>query len=1360
MSIRQWLAQLELERYADAFEANDIDLAVLPELVAQDLVELGVRSVGHRKKLLAAARSSAPTHSDGIAVRRVVTHPEPSEELVRVLRERGFQLDAPIGAGGMGTVYRARQIGVERDVAIKLLRPSELEAEERFAREARAVAALSHPHSVRLFDFVQHEEGSALVMELVEGRSLADLLRREQRLPFDRLARIVIQVLDALTEAHEKGLVHRDLKPSNILLMSVPGYPDFARVLDFGLVRFVSTEERRLTRTGAVAGTPRYLSPEQIRNENVTLQTDLYAVGLMLFEGLTSRTPFAADLDAALILQHLSQPAPPLPNDVERPRAFDDLLSRLLEKSPAMRPPSAHAVRRELAAMIDHAARRPESASGTTMAAVPERRRVVVVAIAFDASDPDASDEEEHTRVALCRAALGEMRHRYEAHLASFTATSERWVFGAPIAHADERGRALAAALDARDALVGVSGTAVRVGVAEGRAVAGGAGRRYLVVGPALEHASRLCALAPLGEVSVERALLEPDLASTARDPSSDERSVTLRRARTTSRVTRPAELPFVGRAAELATLDAELAACRRLGTAHIAVIAGEAGIGKTRLLDELQRRLIAVGTRVARAAVRDLDLGEDLVRQLVRTLLDVPDGIEDPAAHLEARLSDSTLEPSQWAFLFHFLGIPFSRPMQRVYDAMSPEARRASYRDMLDGLLASETARGPLVLMIEDMHQASAASIEAVEQLSGMCRSRPVLLVITTRVEGEARWQAWLSGQTVVRLELEPLAAGDATMLATALGGDAERRARVIERAGGHPLFLTEMLRGAVGEEEQGELPETIHELVHSRLDRLPEGDRAAVQVAAVLGLTASLQVLRDLLEDPRYDASRPIAFRLLRPTGDGWAFTHALVRDAVYGALVEERRRALHLRCAERLADAPGLAAAHLERGGAAVEASEAYLRAAGEALAHDRYEEALAHASRARRLAEPASSTSRGALLLRARVELRKGDASAAEASFAAYALEAADDPERYDAAVGRAEALFVANRFDDARAALRWADELAAQSGLRDARASYVRGRMAFATGDLEACREAHSSALALARENGDGEFLVRASSGLADALYGVGRLVSALPAYERCVREAEREELLGVVAVNEPMLAIVSVFLNELDVARRLADRALVTTAELSHKRGRTLAHGAASLAAYHAGEWAKSYAEAEAALALGRDTGTLVFEVNALYYMARAALGDGDRALATRHVSEALSRARGGAMRFLGGALLALAARLEPDRTARRSQLDEGAALLEGPALSFHRFWFHENAIEACLDDGDRDAVHRHADALERAFAAEPIPWVTLVIDRARALMEGDPARLNDVLTRMTEAGLVLGRDRVADALVADALEP
>jgi eukaryotic-like serine/threonine-protein kinase len=229
-----------------------------------------------------------------------------------LLNER-FRLEEKIGSGGMSTVYRAFDPTLERWVAIKLMHrdiSSDPDQLERFRREARAVAQLNHPHVVTVIDAGEDDGNPYIVFEFVEGETLKDRIRRLGRLPVPEAVAYAIEIARALSCAHSHRLVHRDVKPQNVLID-----PDGrAKVTDFGIAR--SLEQHGLTATGRVLGTTDYVSPEQALGHEVTEQSDIYSLGIVLYEMLTGETPFRADTQVAVAMKHVRDPLP----DVQRRR--------------------------------------------------------------------------------------------------------------------------------------------------------------------------------------------------------------------------------------------------------------------------------------------------------------------------------------------------------------------------------------------------------------------------------------------------------------------------------------------------------------------------------------------------------------------------------------------------------------------------------------------------------------------------------------------------------------------------------------------------------------------------------------------------------------------------------------------------------------------------------------------------------------------------------------------------------------------------------------------------------------------------------------------------------------------------------
>lgn len=267
-----------------------------------------------------------------------------------------FQITKKIGTGGMGSVYKALQVDMNRDVAIKILHPKlagRKDLASRFRREARAMSQLTHPNTVKVFLYGQLEEELAegslfIVMEYLEGRNLNRAVKREGPLTVAQAATILIQVCGALQEAHNMGIVHRDLKPENIFLCRQGELLDFPKVLDFGLAKVTERQMRpgsiQLTQEGMVFGTPEFMSPEQAQGKTLDARSDIYSLAVILYEAITGKLPFDARTPMEFIQKHVVEAPIPLNERLEGVTFPDDLwqtISVALAKSPDARQQSA-----------------------------------------------------------------------------------------------------------------------------------------------------------------------------------------------------------------------------------------------------------------------------------------------------------------------------------------------------------------------------------------------------------------------------------------------------------------------------------------------------------------------------------------------------------------------------------------------------------------------------------------------------------------------------------------------------------------------------------------------------------------------------------------------------------------------------------------------------------------------------------------------------------------------------------------------------------------------------------------------------------------------------------------------------------
>jgi len=262
-----------------------------------------------------------------------------------------YELVDVIGQGGMSVVYKARHKLTEQEVALKIL-PPELAAhsqvKSRFLEEAKALAALDHPNIVHLYNFGQENQSFVLAMQFVQGKTWERMILESKRLGWAESVKIAVDVLKALEYAHGRGVVHRDMKPSNVL---VRAHDHMATVMDFGIAKM--TTSTKLTATGQTMGTVRYMSPEQVRGQEVDLRTDIYSLGATMYESLVGDTPFDGSTHFEIMTKHLSE-APKRPSSlgVELPQAVEDALMRSLAKRAADRFETARDMRLVLEAAL------------------------------------------------------------------------------------------------------------------------------------------------------------------------------------------------------------------------------------------------------------------------------------------------------------------------------------------------------------------------------------------------------------------------------------------------------------------------------------------------------------------------------------------------------------------------------------------------------------------------------------------------------------------------------------------------------------------------------------------------------------------------------------------------------------------------------------------------------------------------------------------------------------------------------------------------------------------------------------------------------------------------------------------------
>lgn len=310
-----------------------------------------------------------------------------------------FRISKLLGQGGMGSVYLAEQIEMGRQVVVKVMNPAQMgsaDLEERFRREAKAVAQLNHPNVVQVYVFGRTDDGQLyLAMEFVAGHTLTQLLAERAPLPEARALRIMDQMCSALVEAHALGLIHRDLKPDNVMLTERHGTADYVKILDFGIAKMLDSPDAKLTRTGAIFGTPQYMAPEQASSRPVDQRTDIYALGLILYEMIAGQMPFTAPTAIEYLMKHVTEPVLPPTRKVSGlvllPRT-EAIVMKCLAKAPEDRFQSVSELQREVRMCLRD---RPDAARSFPTPDEPRQPIAVARTAVLDGAAAPASGDRE-----------------------------------------------------------------------------------------------------------------------------------------------------------------------------------------------------------------------------------------------------------------------------------------------------------------------------------------------------------------------------------------------------------------------------------------------------------------------------------------------------------------------------------------------------------------------------------------------------------------------------------------------------------------------------------------------------------------------------------------------------------------------------------------------------------------------------------------------------------------------------------------------------------------------------------------------------------------------------------------------------
>jgi tetratricopeptide (TPR) repeat protein len=878
-----------------------------------------------------------------------------------------FELIRVAGAGGMGEVWQARDRVADAIVALKLLTGTSASAREGFGREALILAELRHPGIVR---YVAHGLTPAqhpyLVMEWLEGEELQKRLARG-RLGVEQTLALLSQVAGALATAHARGVIHRDIKPSNLFL---PGCSlDAVKLLDFGIARPGADAMRRThTHSGSMVGTPGYMAPEQARGEeDVDARADVFALGCVAFECLTGRRAFDGEHAMAVFAKILLEDIPRIADFApDVPADVDALVHRMLSKERAERPRDAAELASALSECSRHQAA-PHVSLAPALTRGEQRFLGVVVVPAFDPSQVAALETDAVEMRAIravaerCGAKLeflaeGSLlavlsRRGGASDLAAQAAQCALAMRGAlpqrPMALAMARGevgaRLAAEAIDrAARLLVDLDRRPAVAGLADGRARDATAGI-FLDEATAALLDTRFELVRGGGSVELRRELVFEEAPRTL-----------------LGKVTE-----CVGRDREIASLAAIFGQCAIESVARAVLVTAPAGVGKSRLRNELVNRVRNASE--AQPAAREIwttradpmraGSAFGLLAQMLRQACGIAES--EPIAvqqeRLRARITRCVAHEPQR--VIEFLGELIDAPFD---DRDSPQLRAARQDAMLLGdqirrawedFIRAESEIGPVLMILEDLHWGDLATVKLMDSLLRNLRDRPIMVLAFARPEVHERFPKLWAEREAQEVRLAGLTRKACTRIVrNALDSSVsdDTVARIVERAEGNAFYLEELIR-TIAERRGSELPETIVAMVQARLDRLDGAARRILRAASVFGQTfwkgAATELLGGATDvddwllhlcDEEIIAKKSAA---KFASEDEYSFRHALLREGAYAMLTEDDR-ALGHRLAGAWLDRRGereaiVVAEHFELGGDRKRALTFYPRAAEQAL-----------------------------------------------------------------------------------------------------------------------------------------------------------------------------------------------------------------------------------------------------------------------------------------------------------------------------------------------------------------------------------------------------------------------------------------
>jgi class 3 adenylate cyclase/tetratricopeptide (TPR) repeat protein len=954
-----------------------------------------------------------------------------------------YKIFQKLGEGGMGEVFLAEDMKLERKVALKFLplnMTTDKDARKRFEREARAAAVLNHPNIVTVYEINEFEGQVYIAMEFVEGETLQekrfpgdkpslkqnlDESAPSEPIPIEDVIDIALQVCEGLEAAHQAGIIHRDIKLQNIILDK----SHRVKILDFGLAKLKGAS--RITREICRVGTVHYMSPEQARAEEPDQRTDIWSLGVVLYEMVTGNVPFRGDNEQAVIHSILNDsPLPPTEFCPHLPKRLEKIIYKCLRKDRSHRYSSMQPLLSELKRLQESIKGEKEETVvdqkelPVTRKDAERRQATVIVAEISGYKEMLEKFGAEDAAVIMnrCFEMIGPLVEKYGGKLDKIMESTLTILFGLPTAIEDAPKEAINTAIEMRNNLYRFNRENhleipldIHTGINTGMVIAGAIGmdgkRDYSIMGDAVTLAAQLKDLSGKGEIYVgpltyrytkknfDYKELKPVFLE-----GKTKSSEIFELLSTKEKIYRP-ELglewiysDMVGRDKELDKLRFHVLKVIH-GEGSIVSVIGEAGIGKSRLIAELKR--MEDFKKVMLFEGRALSIGKNLsyhpIIECLRSWLSIKE--EDSKAELLSRLNTAIAKiypqgvGEVLPFIATLMGIKLKGKHAQRVKGIEGEAMEKLILKNLGELIIKCAERQPLVYIIEDLHWADISSIELLESLFRLAENQPILFINVLRPNYRETGERLLEtnreryGKIHSDIYLEPLDEKHCEILiqnlVKASGLPTDIRAAIANRAEGNPFFIEEVVRSffddGVVEIREGNLcvtekidavkiPETIHDVLMARIDRLDETYKTLLKEASVIGRHFFYKVLAEI-DKTTEDIDNKLEYlkmiQLIRERRRleeiEYLFKHALVQEVAYESILLKKRKELHLNVAKaiesvfsaRLHEFYGMLALHYSKGESLEKAEEYLIKAGKEALKTAASNEALSYYQEALRL-----------------------------------------------------------------------------------------------------------------------------------------------------------------------------------------------------------------------------------------------------------------------------------------------------------------------------------------------------------------------------------------------------------------------